>query len=554
MNYFNSSRFLPFLSRSKLNILVALLALLFSCWLMNSTFAYNQGNFYISSRLWSDFGAHLPLIRSFSLGDNFPPQYPHFAHQPIQYHYGFYLLSGLLEKISIPIDVAVNAPSIIGFALLLWLIYLIAGKITTKPIAGLIAVVLFTFNGSLTFVDYFTEQGLSIESVMAIPTLTDFVNFGPWNGDHISAFWHLNIYTNQRHLGLSYALVLGMLWPIITNKISRTNRATTLAWFLVIVGVSIISPLIHKAIVPITVVVAACWACFHPRQLRYLLPIMGIMIIVSIPAYQHVTPFAEVLQLNPGYLAQGNTFIDWIHYWIWNAGAYLIVIPLAFIFLNRQSKALVAASLVLFAIANIFQMSTDMINNHKLINFTLILWAIVASNFILKLYKLKRVGMPLSALLMLIMTFSGVIDLAPISNDRLIPLADAAQSPTQQWIIQNTPKQAVFLSSHKFYNPASLAGRLLYFGYSYFPWSMGYDIAKRETFTREIFAPRTSFAQSCEMLIGEKIDYVIISSGPGEIGDTNVQVSSIVQSFKPIYNNESENHKIYSVAENCTRL
>lgn len=79
-------------------------------------------------------------------------------------------------------------------------------------------------------------------------------------------------------------------------------------------------------------------------------------------------------------------------------------------------------------------------------------------------------------------------------------------------------------------------------------------ILQRETFTREIFASSTSHAKSCEMLTAEKIDYVIISSGAGEIGDTNVQVSSIVQSFKPIYNNESENHRIYSVNENCSFL
>ena len=320
------------------------------------------------------------------------------------------------------------------------------------------------------------------------------------------------------------------------------------------VGLSIVSPLIHKAIVPITLVVSGCWALFNPRQLRMLLPLTGVMLLASLPAYKHVTPFAEMLDFNPGYLALERSFSGWITYWIWNAGAYIAVIPLAFIYLNRKYKALILASIILFGLANIFQMSTDMINNHKLINFTLILWAIIASAVIVKLFSRKHIGIPLSVLLFMVLSFSGVVDFAPIVNDRLIPLSDAPQSPTQQWILQNTPKRAVFLSSHKFYNPASLAGRPLYFGYSYFPWSMGYDIAERETFTREIFASSTSHAKSCEMLTAEKIDYVIISSGAGEIGDTNVQVSSIVQSFKPIYNNESENHRIYSVNENCSFL
>ncbi len=542
------------LSKSLPDLLVALMIAVFSFWLMTSTFKYANGNFLISSRLWSDFGAHLPLIRSFSRGDNFPPQYPHFANEPIQYHYGFYLASGLLEKFGLPIDWAVNLPSFFGFALLLWMIYAITYQLTGKRIAGIIALVLFGFNGSLTFVDYFKENGINMHSIASIPSLQEFVNFGPWNGDHISAFWNLNIYTNQRHLGLSYALVLAMLWPIIARKISQKSKKASLAWVVTVIAISLVSPLIHKAIVPITTVVFVCWGLFYPRQLRYILPLVGMMLLVSIPLYRHVTPFAETLKINPGYLAQGNSFFDWITYWIWNVGAYVVVIPLAFFISNRKIKALVMASIILFAAANIFQMSTDMINNHKLINFALVVWAIVVADFVTRVSKLKLLGIPLSFGMICIMSFSGILDMAPIINDRLITLADAAHSPTQRWILQNTPKEAIFLSSHKFYNPAALAGRLLYFGYSYFPWSMGYDIADREIFSREIFAPTTTFEKSCEMLIENEIEYVIISSGAGEIGDTNVQVSSIVQSFKPAYRNEVENHTIYSVSTNCTNV
>lgn len=554
MKQFNFNHFSTQFRKLLPSIFVAILIIIFSSWLMTSTFKYENGNFLISSRLWSDFGAHLPLIRSFSRGENFPPQYPHFAHEPIQYHYGFYLISGILEKIGVPIDWAVNLPSLIGFGLLLWMIYLIANQITGKRLAGIIAIVLFSFNGSLTFVDYFSENGINAKSVAAIPSLKEFVNFGPWNGDHISAFWNLNIYTNQRHLGLSYALVLIMLWPILAGKISRKTKNTSLAWVAAVVVLSLVSPLIHKAIVPIAAVVYMCWGIFFPRQLRYILPMVGMMLLASIPLYLHVTPFAEMLDIHPGYLAQGTALLDWIRYWIWNVGAYIVIIPLAFVISSRKIKAVVLASLLLFGVANIFQMSTDMINNHKLINFALVIWAIVVGDFATRVSKLKLIGIPLSLCVVSIMSFSGVLDLAPIINDRLIPLADAAQSNTQQWILHNTPKQSVFLSSHKFYNPASLAGRLLYFGYSYFPWSMGYDIADREAFTREIFAPTTSFQKSCDMLVERDIDYVIISSGAGEIGDTNVQVSSIVRSFKPAYRNETESHTIYSVSNNCATL
>ena len=103
--------------------LVSLTIALFSIWLMFSTFAYQAGELMIKTKLWSDFAAHLPLIRSFSFGKNFPPQYPQFASEPIRYHYLFYLLVGLLEKIGFNLAVALNGLSAIGMSLLLIMIY-----------------------------------------------------------------------------------------------------------------------------------------------------------------------------------------------------------------------------------------------------------------------------------------------------------------------------------------------------------------------------------------------------------------------------------------------
>ena len=82
---------------------------------MFSTFSYEKGVMEISSKAWSDFANHIPLIRSFSLGNNFPPQYPLFAGPPIRYHFLFYAFAGFLEKTGIRIDYALNIPSILGF-------------------------------------------------------------------------------------------------------------------------------------------------------------------------------------------------------------------------------------------------------------------------------------------------------------------------------------------------------------------------------------------------------------------------------------------------------
>src|SRR5258708_453113 len=77
-----------------------LVLFLFSCYLMIHTFSYdtNKHQIIMGSRVWSDFGAHIPLIRSFSLGNNWPPEYPLFPGEKIRYHFLFYAIAGILER------------------------------------------------------------------------------------------------------------------------------------------------------------------------------------------------------------------------------------------------------------------------------------------------------------------------------------------------------------------------------------------------------------------------------------------------------------------------
>ncbi|WP_460315410.1 hypothetical protein, partial [Staphylococcus aureus] len=78
------------------------LALAFSFWLMFHTFSYDgqTHSIQVAYKLWSDFGAHIPMIRSFSMGGNLSRffagtvQYPIFPGEPIRYHYLFFMLVG----------------------------------------------------------------------------------------------------------------------------------------------------------------------------------------------------------------------------------------------------------------------------------------------------------------------------------------------------------------------------------------------------------------------------------------------------------------------------
>ena len=139
------------LKENLLEICLAVFSFLFSSWLMFSTFGYKNGQMLIATKAWSDFASTIPLIRSFSLGFNFPPQYPLFPEEPIHYHFLFYFLVGFLEKLGVRIDYSLNILSTFGFFSLLIMIYLLAKKLFHSKFVGILSVIFFLFNGCLKY-------------------------------------------------------------------------------------------------------------------------------------------------------------------------------------------------------------------------------------------------------------------------------------------------------------------------------------------------------------------------------------------------------------------
>ena len=99
-------------SLSYLLPLVAWLAL--GILMMFATF-YRDGSIYRAGyTVFSDFAPHTALVSSFSEGRNWPTEYPHFANDGISYHFMFFFLCGNLNYLGLPLDWAINLPSILG--------------------------------------------------------------------------------------------------------------------------------------------------------------------------------------------------------------------------------------------------------------------------------------------------------------------------------------------------------------------------------------------------------------------------------------------------------
>ncbi len=176
----------------------------------------------------SDFGAHLPVIRSFSEGQIFPAQYPHFPDGTMRYHFMFYFYAGNLEYLGFSLPLALNLPSILSLVSFSMLLYGLCVGITNKTIAGILTCVFFTFRSSFAFFTYSKGFRSVTDFLFAVGNNLDAGgNARKYIGNTLHEDWGLwtqNVYMNQRHLAFAFGifiLALYLLLPLFMNTIKN---------------------------------------------------------------------------------------------------------------------------------------------------------------------------------------------------------------------------------------------------------------------------------------------------------------------------------------------
>lgn len=193
---------------------------------MYRSFHISDSTVKVGHSVFSDFAPHLAVIRSFSLGSNFPTEYPHFADGTIRYHFLFQFMCGNLEFLGLRLDHAFNIPSILSMVSFLMLLYSFAVILTGKRWAGVITIILFHFRSSFAFftcMDRFKKPDGFLSALLA-------------NNEHLGktlheewGLWAQKVYVNQRHLSLGIGILLISLIIMLPYLYSmlKTVRGTS---------------------------------------------------------------------------------------------------------------------------------------------------------------------------------------------------------------------------------------------------------------------------------------------------------------------------------------
>ncbi|MCX7747420.1 MAG: hypothetical protein N2645_11090 [Clostridia bacterium] len=215
-----------FYMENRIELFFVFFALLVSVFMMFSTFNIFNGMMNISPAVHGDFGPHLSVIRSFSLGDNFPTGYPHFAGDNIRYHFLFQFLTGNLEYLGIRIDWAFNIPSILSLVSFYMLLFSVATIIVGKAWVGVLSSIFFLFRSSLGFFHFVADMKTTSIGQITNKIIDNRTYIGKTTND-AWGLWTQNVYINQRHFAFSLSIMLLIIiavYPLFLKMIHALKK------------------------------------------------------------------------------------------------------------------------------------------------------------------------------------------------------------------------------------------------------------------------------------------------------------------------------------------
>jgi hypothetical protein len=203
------------------------------------------------------------------------------------------------------------------------------------------------------------------------------------------------------------------------------------------------------------------------------------------------------------------------------------------------------ASLVVLAFRT--QLSVDIMNNQKFLYVWLILLNLFVAYALAKIWRIRFVGKPTAFVLALIVMAGGVIELFRVHNDYWedFPFRNNALS---NWLLQNTKPSDVFLTDRFVHHPILMNGRRIFYGWPYFPWSMGYRTADRDEAYKYMFTEQNP-DRLIDLLRGNRINYVAIDDGVRN-GYLHVRENLFASQLTKVYHdneNRFGNLNIYKV-------
>ncbi len=534
----------------------------FLSWIMFYVFYIKDGTLYSGFTVYGDYAPHTAMMRSFSRGNNFPTQYPHFGGEDVKYHFMFQFLIGNLEYLGLRLDVAYNMMSVFSLLGFLMLLYCLAGRITKSRKAGVLTVVFFFFRSSLTFFRFLWEHLKAGDLLSTLAGNTSFIGYTP-NEDW--GLWNFNVYLNQRHLAFGLLIVAMTLWfylEWVEAGAGHEERGirwlkdrffTAAAWQprnlegALAAGMLLgLTAFWNGAAVIGGLLILMGYAVFSDGKLDYLLTAAAAVLFSELQSKIFIRGSAVETSFYWGFLAEDKSIAGVIWYLFQMSGIFFLGAAVLFFFLKKRvQRAALVSFLFPLVFAFCMSLTPDITVNHKYIMisyaFLSMFWALAA----VRIFQKRNFGKAVAVILTVALTATGIYDFVIIlrNNGPGHRVTVSMDSALTEWLCQNLDSKDLILTPEYSINEVTMSGVMMYLGWPYYAWSAGYDTYGRAAKAVEIY---TSMDQEAvrKLVKEENITYILYEEGMEFEGEL-CREDTIRELYPLVYQSDDGRIRIY---------
>ncbi len=499
---------------------------------------------------WGDLPLHISMIMSFVSDATLHLHNTILAGHPLTYPFMADFLSAQLVKLGMPLEQAMEWPTVLFHAITLTLLYYLSYRLVRDRAAAALVPVLFILAGGLGFLWFLRDLFFSDQPI-----------------------WHVLTHLPRRYTNIPEA---GIFWvnPTLAHLIPQRSfllgfplgLSIILLWWqgfyrrrpphALLVGLLFgLLPLIHLHTFLALLMVAAMLLLGQlvARPLRR--PQLAYWLRMSVPALLVASPqliyllssevSLKAIRFHPGWMADGENLL-W--FWLKNLGLIIPVLAIALIAaqkmrLRRRALYFYAPFGALFLIGNLFLFSVFAYDNNKILVYWLLLSLPFASLVLVRLWRSASwwVHAVLFRTLLASLILSGGLNLLrEFQNNGWVEFT-AEEVQLAARLRGRSKSQAIFLAAPVHNNVLALAGRRVVLGYPGHVMSHGLPYREVEAQIRRIY---TGHAQMREMLKKLHVDYIVV--GPHEkslFGEQNIE--TLESQFAPRF--QTDHYVVYRV-------
>ncbi len=446
---------------------IVFLCFVFSWYIMSKTFKVDSlGMISVARNAVFDFGHSLSIIRSMSWGNNIPYTSPFVAGTEQLYHFMFQFWVAVLEHLGLPIYYAVNIPSSIGFTLFLLVMYVIGKEIFKKISVGIMGIVFIIFHGGFMFIPFFQKYGINAGAILRNP---NYLFTGPFDGSLYSLFFTLNVFINQRQLGISLAIFF-LVYVLFQEKL-RNNKlnGSTILFFAFLLGLFTLWHLVLTVGLFMTIVGILLYKKKWKESFIFVANALFIGFIFVNSWMPYLIRGLTSISIHglgsgvPGSKPSQPVLLWLFKFIVLNFGLSLLFLGIG-IFKEKKLVNFFSPLFILVGIFSFLSIRAGVIDQ-KYINVLLVLVALFTAAGVGLLVRKIMVIKVIAIIFLPCIILSGIIDFMVIKNDYMFPVEQTKKGKLVSWIADHTEKNAIFLSYDDIFDPVTLAGRKNYYGF-----------------------------------------------------------------------------------------